>query len=271
MAGTQASEELPEFLSSQDFVNLDPSTDLIYNLAKSLIFPLGCLSLNMCQALCLEYIEIILCYPHINLKKFFLIYFRIYFWPCWVIVAVCGLSLVRSMELLSSCGVKVSHCSGFSCWGVQALGTQASIAVAPRLQSIGSIIVAHRLRCSVAYRIFPNQGSNPCLLLWQADSLPLSHGSPCACLLSHPLCPTLCDPRDYRHRAPLSLGFFRQEYWSGCPFPPPGTLPDPGIELMSPVSSALGRQILYCLRHHGSPHKNLISRFSKFRKVRVRC
>ena len=39
-------------------------------------------------------------------------------------------------------------------------------------------------------------------------------------------------------QAPLSMGFSRQEYWSGLPFPPPGDLPDPGIEpvsLKSPV------------------------------------
>ena len=33
------------------------------------------------------------------------------------------------------------------------------------------------------------------------------------------------------HQAPLSMGFFRQEYWSGLPFPPPGDLSDPGVEL----------------------------------------
>ena len=37
-------------------------------------------------------------------------------------------------------------------------------------------------------------------------------------------------------QAPLSIGFSRQEYWSGLPFPSPGDLPDPGIE---PGSSAL--------------------------------
>ena len=31
-------------------------------------------------------------------------------------------------------------------------------------------------------------------------------------------------------QAPLSMGFSRQEYWSGLPFPPPGDLPDPEIE-----------------------------------------
>ena len=40
-------------------------------------------------------------------------------------------------------------------------------------------------------------------------------------------------------QAPLSMGFPRQEYWSGLPFPPPGELPDPGIEPAVPVSPAL--------------------------------
>ena len=40
-------------------------------------------------------------------------------------------------------------------------------------------------------------------------------------------------------QAPLSMGFSRQEYWSGLPFPPPGELPDPGIELSSLMSPAL--------------------------------
>ena len=36
-------------------------------------------------------------------------------------------------------------------------------------------------------------------------------------------------------QAPLSMEFFRQEYWSGLPFPLPGDLPDPGIEPTSPA------------------------------------
>ena len=55
----------------------------------------------------------------------------------------------------------------------------ASAVVAPGLQREGSVVVARGLTCSVACGIFPDQGSNPCLLHWQADSLPLSHqGSP---------------------------------------------------------------------------------------------
>ena len=40
-------------------------------------------------------------------------------------------------------------------------------------------------------------------------------------------------------RAPLSMGFSRQEYWSGLPFPSPGDLPNPGVEQISHVFPAL--------------------------------
>ena len=44
-------------------------------------------------------------------------------------------------------------------------------------------------------------------------------------------CPTLCDPMDSSlHQAPLSMGFSRQDYWSGLPFPSLGNFPNPGIE-----------------------------------------
>ena len=46
-------------------------------------------------------------------------------------------------------------------------------------------------------------------------------------------CPTLCDPIAYQ--APLSMGFSRQEYWNGLPFPSPGDLPNPGLEPGSPA------------------------------------
>ena len=41
------------------------------------------------------------------------------------------------------------------------------------------------------------------------------------------------------HQTPLSMGFCRQEYWNGLSFPPPGNLPNPGIEPASPESPAL--------------------------------
>ena len=52
-------------------------------------------------------------------------------------------------------------------------------------------------------------------------------------------------------QAPPSVGFPRQEYWSGLPFPPPGVLPDPGIEPKCPASPALQADSLP-LRHQGS-------------------
>ena len=39
-------------------------------------------------------------------------------------------------------------------------------------------------------------------------------------------------------QAPLSMGFSRQEYWSGLPCPPPGDLPNPGIDPESPALQA---------------------------------
>ena len=51
------------------------------------------------------------------------------------------------------------------------------------------------------------------------------------CVLVVQSCLTLCDLMDYVVcQAPLSMGFSRQEYWSGLPFPSPGDIPDPGIE-----------------------------------------
>ena len=62
----------------------------------------------------------------------------------------------------------------------------------------------------------------------------------CACVLSHfsggGLHETLWT---VAHQAPLFMGFFRQAYWSGLPCPPPGDLPDPGIEPASLMSPAL--------------------------------
>ena len=46
-------------------------------------------------------------------------------------------------------------------------------------------------------------------------------------------------PWTIAHQAPLSMGFSRQEYWSGMPSPSPGDLPDPGVVPKSLVSPAL--------------------------------
>ena len=52
------------------------------------------------------------------------------------------------------------------------------------------------------------------------------------------LCLTLATPWTVAYQASPSMGFSRQEYWSGLPFPSPGDLPDPGIEPQSPALEA---------------------------------
>ena len=87
-----------------------------------------------------------------------------------------GFSLVAVSEDYSLVAVR-----SFLLWWLltrvrQYLWYMASAAAAQRA---GSVVVAHRLRCSTVSGIISDQGLNPCLLHWQADSLPLSHkGSP---------------------------------------------------------------------------------------------
>ena len=58
-------------------------------------------------------------------------------------------------------------------------------------------------------------------------------------LLGPRSCQTLCDPWAAACQAPLFMEFSRQDYWSGLPRPPPGILPDPGIESASPAWQAI--------------------------------
>ena len=100
---------------------------------------------------------------------FFLIfiYLFIYFCLCWVFISVRGLSLVAA-----SGGHSSSRCAGLSLSRPLLLRTTGS-------RSAGSVVVAQWLSCSAARGIFPDQGSNPCPLHWQADSQPLRRqGSP---------------------------------------------------------------------------------------------
>ena len=57
-------------------------------------------------------------------------------------------------------------------------------------------------------------------------------------------------PWTVANQVPPPMGFSRQEYWSGLPFPSPGDLPDPGIELRLPLGRHC-RQALYRLSHQG--------------------
>ena len=60
----------------------------------------------------------------------------------------------------------------------------------------------------------------------------------CVCMLSHSVVSKSHNPMDCSPPGSSSMGFSRQEYWSGLPFPPRGDLPDPRIELTSLMSLA---------------------------------
>ena len=101
------------------------------------------------------------------LKNFIYLFIYFYFWLCWVFVSVRGLSLV-----VASGGHSSSRCAGLSLSRPLLLQSTGS-------RRIGSVVTAHGPSCSAACGIFPDQGSNPCPLHWQADSQPLRHqGSP---------------------------------------------------------------------------------------------
>ena len=89
------------------------------------------------------------------------------------------------------------------------------------------------------------------------DHCSSAYRSPCC--LRH-LCVCVCESLSHvrlfatpwteeQGSSPLSMGFSRQEYWSGLPFPSPGDLPDPGIKLVSPAIQADS----LLLSHQGSP------------------
>ena len=68
----------------------------------------------------------------------------------------------------------------------------------------------------------------------------------CVCVLSHLshvcLCATLWTAA---FQSPLSMGFSRQKYWSGLACPPPGDLPNPGMEPTSLIYTCIGKWVLY--------------------------
>ena len=99
--------------------------------------------------------------------NFYLFMYFIYLWLCWVFVSVRGLSPVAA-----SGGHSSSQCAGLSSSRPLLLRSTGS-------SRAGSAIVAHGPSRSAACGIFPDQGSNPCPLHWQADSQPLRHqGNP---------------------------------------------------------------------------------------------
>ena len=90
-------------------------------------------------------------------------FFLINFFPCEIFIALCGLSLV-----VGNRGYSSLQCVGFSLLWLLLWQSTGS-------RHTGSVVVVHGLSCSATCGIFPDQGSNPCPLHWQADSYPLCH------------------------------------------------------------------------------------------------
>ena len=86
-----------------------------------------------------------------------------------------------------------------------------------------------------------------CTVEWKyLGSVNLLQGSSTGCVCVPSSVWLFAIPWAVAHQAAMSMEFSRRKYWSGLPFPSPADLPNPGIQPVSLVSAAFGRQILYC-------------------------
>ena len=142
------------------------------------------------------------------LKEFLYFYYLfIYFWLCWVFISVQGLSPV-----VASGGHSSLRCAGLSLSQPLLLRSTGS-------RCAGSVVVAHGPSCSAACGIFPDQGSNPCPLHWQADSQPLRHQGSSQTFRIYHWPPRLgffegCSPSWYLLERFHSLHFYPGYKWS---------------------------------------------------------
>ena len=98
------------------------------------------------------------------LEKFYFIYSLIYFWLCWVFIAMGGLSLFAASRGYSSLrGFTEAHCMCFLLWWLPFVWSMSS-------RHVGSGAVGHGLSCLMTCRIIPDQGQSPYFLHWQVDS-----------------------------------------------------------------------------------------------------
>ena len=156
-------------------------------------------------------------------------------WLHWVFAAACR---------LSNCGEQ-----GQLFLEVYRLLIAVVSLVKHRLYSTCSVVVAHGLNCSAVCGIFPDQGLNPCPLHWQ-DFQPLDDQESYSVFmyaqsLSH--IQFFANPWTVVCQAPQSMGYSRQDDWSGLSFSPPGDLLKSGVKPVSPASLALeGRFFIIC-------------------------
>ena len=111
----------------------------------------------------------------------FLFYLRIYFQLGWVFDAAQTFLQLPQAEATLQVWFSgfpwrwlLLQNAGSKALGRQELGLAGSAVAAPGLWSTGSVVVVYQLSCFVPFLILLDQESNPCLLLWQANSLPLS-------------------------------------------------------------------------------------------------
>jgi len=113
---------------------------------------------------------------HFGGISFFYIYL---FWGLLGLCCCAGFSLVVARGAISSCDAQASHCRSLSCCRAQALECLGFSRCGSRDLEHRLSSCAHGLSCSEAREIFLDQGLNPSLLHWPADSLPLSlEGNP---------------------------------------------------------------------------------------------
>ena len=97
------------------------------------------------------------------------VYFYFFLNLIYLFLAVLGLHFCAGLSLVAASGGRSSsRCTGLSLSRLLLLWSTGS-------RHAGSVVVANGPSCSVACGIFPDQGSNPCPLHWQADSQPLHH------------------------------------------------------------------------------------------------
>ena len=85
------------------------------------------------------------------------------------------------------------------------------------------------------------------------------------CVLATQSCLPLCDAMDCGPRGSSVHGSLQARIWSGLPFPPPGDLPNPGIELASPVSPALQAGFFIA----ETPRKPYADKFSVYHYISI--
>ena len=133
-----------------------------------------CMGLFLCSHIDLYVLSLFQTYIWFDFETFYCVFFScLSFFFFNLFMAVLGLRFcVRAFYSCGKGGHSSTRCAGLSLLRPLLLRSTGS-------RRAGSVIVAHGPSCFVACGIFPDQGSNPCPLHWQADSQPLCHqGSP---------------------------------------------------------------------------------------------